>query len=60
MTTGVGPVLSYAYQIGDTDIAAEAKWLPEIGTTNRLNGNIVWFKLALSFGTTPVNPLAAE
>lgn len=30
MTTGIGPELSYAYQIGDLDIAAEAKWLPEI------------------------------
>jgi len=60
MTTGVGPVLSYAYQIGDLDVAAEAKWLPEIATTNRLNGNIVWFKLAFSFGTTPVSSLQAE
>lgn len=60
MTTGVGPVLSYVYQIGDLDVAAEAKWLPEIATTNRLNGNIVWCKLAFSFGTTQVNPLEAE
>jgi hypothetical protein len=37
MTTGIGPELSYLYQIGDLDIAAEAKWLPELSTSNQLN-----------------------
>lgn len=59
MTTGIGPELSYAYKIGDADLAAEVKWLPEIGTSNRLNGDTVWFKLALSFGTKPADPLEA-
>jgi hypothetical protein len=60
MTAGIGPEISYAYSIGGLDLAAEAKWLPEIGVTNRLSGNTVWFKLALSFGANKENPLEAE
>jgi hypothetical protein len=41
------------------DLAAEVKWLPEIGVTNRLSGNTVWFKLAVSFGANKENPLDA-
>jgi hypothetical protein len=37
MTAGIGPVFSYAYQIGDFDLAAEVKWLPELRVDNRLN-----------------------
>lgn len=59
MTSGIGPELSYAYQIGDADLAGEAKWLPEIGTSNRLNGYTVWFKLAISWGTKRAEPLHA-
>lgn len=59
MTTGVGPALSYAYEIGDADLAAEVKWLPEIGTSNRLNGDTVWFKVAVSWGTKQESPLEA-
>jgi hypothetical protein len=50
MTTGVGPVLSYAGNIGNFVIGGEVKWLPEFSTSNRLSGNIVWFKLAMSWG----------
>ena len=57
MTTGIGPGFSYAYQIGNADLAAQVKWLPEIGTSNRLNGNTIWFKFAFSLGTNPENPL---
>ncbi len=60
MTAGIGPVISYAYSFGGLDLAAEAKWLPEVGVTNRLSGNTVWFKLALSFGANKENPLEAE
>ena len=59
MTSGIGPELSYAYPIGDADLAGEAKWLPEIGTSNRLNGYTVWFKLAISWGTRRSDPLHA-
>lgn len=37
--------------------SAEVKWLPEIGVTNRLNGDTVWFKLAVSFGANQESPL---
>jgi hypothetical protein len=58
MTTGVGPVVSYAYSLGKFDLAAEVKWLPEIDVTNRLSGNIVWFKIGLSWAQQPESPLA--
>jgi hypothetical protein len=59
MTTGIGPAISYAYSVGGLDLAAEVKWLPEIGVTNRLSGNTVWFKLAISLGANQENPLHA-
>lgn len=58
MTTGVGPVVSYAYRIGDVDLAAEAKWLPELDVMHRLSGDIVWFKLGLSWAQKPTEPVA--
>lgn len=48
-TAGVGPVLSYATQFGQTQVVAELKWLPQLSTTNTLEGDYVWFKLALLF-----------
>jgi hypothetical protein len=48
-TTGVGPVASYVFKIGKVDMIAEAKWLHELDTTKRLEGNIVWFKLVAKF-----------
>lgn len=57
MTTGVGPVVSYAYKIGDFDVAGEAKWLPEFDVTNRLNGNTVWVKLGVSWSPIRTSPL---
>jgi len=48
-TTGVGPVLSYAFKLGKVDMIAEAKWLHELATTKRLEGDIVWFKLVAKF-----------
>jgi hypothetical protein len=59
MTAGIGPAISYAYSIGGLDLAAEVKWLPEIGVTNRLSGDTVWFKLAVSLGANQENPLHA-
>ena len=49
MTTGVGPVLSYAAQFGKTSFAAELKWLPQIGAQKTLQGNYVWFKVGVQF-----------
>ncbi|MGA9912569.1 MAG: transporter [Paraburkholderia sp.] len=59
MTAGVGPAVSYAYSVGDLDVAAEFKWLPEISVSNRLNGNTLWFKLAVSFAANREDPLHA-
>ena len=48
-TVGVGPVLSFIKPMGKKALAAELKWLPELDVEKRLKGDIVWFKLALSF-----------
>ena len=32
-----------------TDLVADLKWLPELGVNRRLEGDHVWFKLALVF-----------
>ncbi|MFN0067776.1 MAG: transporter, partial [Limisphaerales bacterium] len=48
-TAGVGPVLSYARKMGRADLVAELKWLPELDTDKRLEGDYVWFKLVLLF-----------
>jgi len=49
MTAGVGPVLSYAAQLGKLGFAAEVKWLPQIGAVNTTKGDYVWFKVAVQF-----------
>jgi hypothetical protein len=49
----------HAYGIRGLDLAAEVKWLPEIDVTNRLSGDTVWFKLAISVGKNQENPLDA-
>jgi len=49
MTLGIGPAISYAIKIGDTTVAAELKWLPELDVENRMEGNYIWLKLAASF-----------
>jgi len=46
---GVGPVLSYITTIGDSNLALELKWLPELEVENRLEGDYVWFKAAVAF-----------
>ncbi|MHC1767269.1 MAG: transporter [Verrucomicrobiia bacterium] len=48
-TIGVGPVLSYVRPIGKTQLLSEVKWLPELDTDKRLEGDYVWFKLGLLF-----------
>jgi hypothetical protein len=49
MTTGVGPVLSYAAQFGKTSFAAELKWLPQIDAQKTLKGDYIWFKVGVQF-----------
>ena len=48
-TVGVGPVVSYAAKIGDRDLVFEIKWLPELETEKRLEGDYVWVKAAVLF-----------
>lgn len=50
-TFGVGPVLSYVRPLGGgkTQLLAEVKWLPELDTDKRLEGDYVWFKLGILF-----------
>ena len=37
------------YDTDKVDMIAEAKWLHELDTTKRLEGNIVWFKLVAKY-----------
>jgi hypothetical protein len=48
-TIGIGPVLSYVTKVWQHDLVAELKWLPEIDVGNRLEGDSIWFKLAMAF-----------
>lgn len=48
-TVGVGPVISYISKIANTDILAELKWLSEIDTERRLEGDYIWFKAIAKF-----------
>lgn len=48
-TMGVGPVLSYVRQIGRTQLLTELKWLAELDTENRMEGDYIWFKFGLLF-----------
>ncbi len=49
MTTGLGPALSYTKQVVGHDAIVECKWLHEVETRNRLQGDIVWLKAVLKF-----------
>src|SRR5262249_37142329 len=53
MTTGIGPVVSYAQRFGYLDVGSEVQWLPELSVSNRLSGNIIWLKFAFSWGSKP-------
>ena len=69
MTTGIGPDLSFVHQYlynvqnqkKTLTMGAEVKWLPELSVSNRLQGNIVWLKFEIAWGTAPssANALAA-
>jgi hypothetical protein len=48
-TAGLGPAVSYAGKIGDTDFVAELKWLHEMETKRRLEGDYVWLKVLFKF-----------
>ena len=48
-TVGLGPVASFITKIGGDDTIWEIKWLHEVQTQNRLQGNIAWLKAVLEF-----------
>jgi hypothetical protein len=48
-TAGVGPVVSYIRPLGATTLMLEARWLPELTSKRRLEGDYFWFKAALDF-----------
>ena len=48
-TAGLGPVISYSLKLGNVDLVAEVKWLHEIETRRRLEGDYIWAKLAFKF-----------
>ena len=48
-TAGIGPVLGYIQPIGQQRMLFELKWLPELETRKRLNGDYIWFKMVYKF-----------
>ncbi|MFL5368257.1 MAG: transporter [Myxococcales bacterium] len=46
---GVGPVASYATKVDWLDLAVELKWLPEIHSDNRVEGDLFWIKVRAVF-----------
>ncbi len=48
-TAGLGPVFSFAKKLGDLDLIAEVKWLHEMETQRRLEGDYLWLKFVLKF-----------
>jgi hypothetical protein len=48
-TAGIGPVVGWIQPIGESKLLVELKWLPELETKNRLNGDFVWLKLVYKF-----------
>ena len=49
MTAGLGPVLGYILPLGKQALSVELKWLPELDTKKRLEGDYIWLKLAYKF-----------
>ena len=48
-TIGIGPTLGYLKPGEKGTFVAEVKWLPELETRNRLQGDIIWVKFAYQF-----------
>lgn len=48
-TAGIGPVLTYLLPLGERTLVAEARWLREVDTERRLEGDYFWVKLAYQF-----------
>jgi hypothetical protein len=48
-TAGIGPALGYIQPLGEQKLILELKWLPELETKNRLNGDYIWLKMVYKF-----------
>jgi hypothetical protein len=48
-SAGIGPVIDYVLPSGTSTWVFEAKWLPELYTKNRLEGDYLWFKAVYQF-----------
>ena len=48
-TAGLGPVLGYVHPLGTRSLAIELKWLAELETKNRLDGDYIWLKAVYKF-----------
>lgn len=49
MTTGIGPVVTYVLPVGENTLVGEVRWLPELDTERRLEGDYFWAKLVYQF-----------
>lgn len=49
MTAGLGPVLGYVRPLGNETLLVELKWLSELDTQKRLEGDYVWLKAVYKF-----------
>ena len=48
-TVGVGPVLGYVQPLGNQSLVVELKWLTELETKKRLEGDFIWLKVVYKF-----------
>jgi len=48
-TAGIGPVLGYLLPLGENTLVTELRWLPELDTENRLEGNYLFLKIVYQF-----------
>jgi len=48
-TAGVGPIVTLIMIIGKSALTVQVKWLPELDTRNRLEGDWVWVSAAYKF-----------
>lgn len=46
---GIGPAVGYILPVGENTLVAEARWLPELDTQRRLEGDFLWLKLVYQF-----------
>jgi hypothetical protein len=49
MTSGVGALIGYIKPMGKQNLVLEAKWLTELDTENRVEGDIIWLKAVYKF-----------